>query len=138
LRKDPDAAFESIRNVFYDLDSMPEKDRDFLYRRVNKRVWSDGQRRAYFSTLRNLVDWVKRNQEGLEERLKMIDIPTLIILGEFDHLFPEENADAVIKAQTNAEKVIIAGAGHLPQQETAQAVIDEVLGWLDFLLETDD
>ena len=138
LRKDPDAAFDSIRNVYYDLDSMPEKDRDFLYRRVNKRVWSDGQRRAYFSTLRNLVDWVKRSQEGLEERLGRLDIPTLVILGEHDHLFPEENADAVIKAQINAEKVIIDGAGHLPQQETPQAVIDEVLGWLDFLLETDD
>lgn len=133
LRKNPDAAFDSLRNVYHDLDKMPEEDRDFLYQRVNKRVWSDSQRRAYFSTLRNLTGWVKQSQEGLAERLGSIDIPTLVIRGEFDQLFPAENADVLIEAQDNADKVVISDAGHLPHQEAPQAVIVNILNWLDEL-----
>lgn len=131
LRKDPDAAYDSIRNVYYDLDSLPKADHDFFYQRVNKRVWSDGQRRAYLSTLRNVNYWVKKSQDGLIERLEKLNIPTLVILGEFDHLFPEENADAVIKAQATAKKVVIREAGHMPHQEKPQVVIDEVMKWLE-------
>jgi len=134
LRKDPDAAYDSIKSVYHDLDSMPEKDRNFLYRRVNKRVWSDGQKRAYFSTLRNLNYWVKKNQDGLVERLVGIKIPTLVIRGEFDNLFPEENANAVLKTQPNVKKVVIKDAGHLPQQEKPQVVIDEVIIWLSEII----
>ena len=130
LRKNPDAAFDSLRNVYHDLDKMPEKDRDFLYIRVNKRVWDDGQRRAYFSTLRNLTHWIKGSQEGLVERLQRFNIPTLVISGKFDQLFPGENADALIEAQPNAKKVVISNAGHLPHQEAPQAVIDNLLTWL--------
>jgi pimeloyl-ACP methyl ester carboxylesterase len=130
LRKNPDAAFESLSNVYHDLGSLPEQDRDFLFRRVNKRVWSDGQRRAYFSTLRSLTKWVKASQDGLQERLRREDIPTLVVRGEFDPLFPVENADAVIEAQTNAEKVIIKNAGHLPHQEAPKVVVNTVKNWL--------
>ena len=134
LRKDPDAAYDSLRNVYHDLDLMPKEDRDFLFRRVNKRVWSEGQKHAYFSTLRNLTDWVKQSQKGLAEQLDELDIPTLVIRGEFDPLFPEENADAIVQVQSKAKKVVIKGAGHLPQQESPQAVLDQVLEWLaDFV-----
>jgi len=131
LRKDPDDAYDSLKNVYQDLDKMPEQDRDFLYQRVNKRVWSDGQRRAYFSTLRNLTRWIRGSQKGLPERLQRFNIPTLVIRGEFDQLFPPENADALIEAQANAKKVVISDAGHLPHQERPQAVIDNVIKWMD-------
>ena len=133
LRKNPDAAFDSLRNVYHNLDTMSEKDRDFLYRRVNKRVWSDGQRQAYFSTLRNLTDWVKASQDGLKKRLSRLDMPTIVIRGEFDQLFPDENADTLVEAQSNAKKVVIKDAGHLPHQEAPQAVLDAVLPWLEGL-----
>ena len=95
LRKDPDAAYDSLRNVYHDLDSLPEEDREFLYKRVNKRVWSDGQRVAYFSTLRNLSSWARNLQEDLRVKLAALEIPTLVVRGEHDSLFPAENAKAV-------------------------------------------
>lgn len=130
LRKNPDGAFDSMRNVYHDLDAMPQKDKDFLYKRVNQRVWSDGQRHAYFSTLRKMSKWVKKSQKGLAAKLSLHNFPTLIIRGEFDPLFSENNADALIHAQTNVGKVMVHESGHLPHQETPTAFLDAVSVWL--------
>jgi len=130
LRKNPDGAFDSMRNVYHDLDAMPQKDKDFLYKRVNQRVWSNGQRHAYFSTLRAMTKWVKKSQEGLTQKLNTHNFPTLVIRGEFDPLFSENNADALIHAQANAAKVMLHGSGHLPHQETPTVFLDAVSVWL--------
>ncbi len=130
LRKDPDAAYESLRNVYHALDTMPKPDRDFLYTRVNKRVWSDGQRRAYFSTLRNLSPWVRKLQSSLPERLTQLKIPTLVVRGEYDPLFPVENANRLMKVQPQAELRTVISAGHLPHQETPKLFLDAVMPWL--------
>lgn len=135
LRKDPEAAFNSLRNVYHDLDSMSKEDREFLFQRVNKRVWSDGQKRAYFSTLRNLTGWVKQSQKGLAEQLARINIPTLVIRGEYDQLFSAENAEGVVEAQSNAALVHIQGAGHLPQQEAPSVVVNEILSWKNAIVD---
>ncbi|MDF1520210.1 MAG: alpha/beta hydrolase [Brevefilum sp.] len=129
LRKNPGGAFDSMRNVYHDLDAMPQKDKDFLYKRVNQRVWSDGQRHAYFSTLRAMTKWVKKSQKGLAEKLSLHNFPTLIIRGEFDALFSENYADSLIQAQANAAKVVVQESGHLPHQETPTAFLDAVLVW---------
>jgi pimeloyl-ACP methyl ester carboxylesterase len=131
LRKDPDAAFNSLGNVYHDLEKLPESDREFLYTRVNRRVWSDGQRRAYFSTLRNLSPWVKGMQSSLSEQLKQLNIPTLVARGQFDGLFSETNADQILAIQPQAEKATVEQAGHLPHQENPQAFLSVIRPWLD-------
>jgi len=134
LRKNPDAAFASLKNVYYDLEALPQEDQAFLYKRVNQRVWSDGQRRAYFSTLRNLVPYLKRLQAGLAEQLQKLEIPTLVIRGENDVLFPDSIADAIIEMQLHANKATICKAGHLPHQESPVDFLQKVLPWLEKLL----
>lgn len=131
LRRNPDAAYDSLRSVYHDLDSLPKADRDFLFRRVNKRVWSNGQRRAYFSTLRKLGPWVKGLQKDLPDRLREFAVPTLVVRGEFDHLFSAENALAIRDTQPNAALLTIDGVGHLPQQEAPEAFNAGVKAWLD-------
>ena len=131
LRKDPDAAYDSLRMVYHDLDSLPEADRNFLYTRVNQRVWSNGQRRAYFSTLRHLMPWVRKVQAELPEQLAKMKIPTLIIRGELDELFSADNAIAIQAVQPDAEIITIAGMGHLPQQEDPSTFNDGLQEWLN-------
>ena len=41
LRKDPKAAYDSLRSNYNDLDALPEEDRTFLVKRVQQRVSSD-------------------------------------------------------------------------------------------------
>jgi len=91
---------------------------------------SDGQRQAYLSTLRTMAKWVKKSQEGLAEKLSLHNFPTLVIRGEFDPLFSENNADSLIYAQTNAAKGMVHKSGHLPHQETPSAFLDAVSVWL--------
>ena len=131
LRKDPDAAFDSLRNVYADLDNMPKTDREFLFTRVNKRVWDDGQRHAYLSVLHNLADWVSENQEGLSDELAGLTIPTLVIRGEHDPLYPKENAIKLVEAQPEASMGTIEGVGHLPHQEDPDAFLAVVSRWLE-------
>lgn len=131
LRKDPKAAFNSLNNVYHQLENLPEKDRKFLYTRVNQRVWSDGQRRCYFSTLRNLSPWIKHLHSDLTNQLKLVDMPTLILRGESDSLFLDSQADAIVNIQPNATKATIKGAGHLPHQEKPDLFIEIALQWLE-------
>jgi len=130
LRKNPDAAFDSMRNVYHDLDKMPNPDREFLYHRVNQRVWSDGQRRAYFSTLRSLIPWLKTQQSTILEQFSEMSTPCLIIRGEFDPLFSQENGKALAEIQKNTSMTTIDNAGHLPHQENPQAVMKIIQTWL--------
>lgn len=126
LRRDPAAAYDTLRPYYADLDAMPEADRDFLYRRVNQRVWSDSQRRAYFSVLRQLALWSPRQQKALPERLGRCQTPTLVLWGEHDRIVSLEAAQALIRLQHSARLVTIPEAGHLPHQERPQAVLDAI------------
>jgi len=130
LRKDPSAAFASLRNVYHDLNHLPREDRDFLYLRVNQRVWSDEQRRAYFSTLRHLNPWIKMCQSGLPGQLSQLNTPTFLIRGEFDRLFSEENAKGISNVQPNASMNTIENSGHLPHQEAPTKFLKVVRQWL--------
>jgi pimeloyl-ACP methyl ester carboxylesterase len=131
LRKDPEAAFDSLKIVYHDLYGLPAADRAFLFERVNRRVWSKGQRRAYFSTLRQLMPWVRSSQKGLAQRLADLKAPTLVLFGEHDALFPAANANAIVKAQPAATAVTLPGVNHLPHQEDPPLFLAHVKPWLD-------
>lgn len=130
LRKDPQQAYETLRSVYFDINQLPKEDRDFLFTRVNKRVWSDGQRRAYLSTLRNMVPWVRTLQSKLPERLTELSTPTLLIRGEHDPLFSEDSMDYISQRQPHVDQLTIPGAGHLPQQEKPGEFFQAVQKWL--------
>lgn len=130
LRKDPDSAYDSLRNVYFDLDKLPGQDRDFLFQRVNQRVWNNNQRRAYFSSLRNLYPWVKMSQSNLLDQLTQLTTPTLVIRGEHDPLMSPKNAEGLSKVQPNATLAVIEGAGHLPHQEKPSPFLEVAINWL--------
>ena len=124
LRRDPQAAYDTLRPYYADLAGLLEADREFLFQRVNERVWSDRQRRAYFSTLRQLALWSPRQQKTLPERLGRCQAPTLAIWGEKDEIISVAAAQTLIQYQPSARLVTLPKAGHLPHQEQPQAVLD--------------
>jgi pimeloyl-ACP methyl ester carboxylesterase len=127
LRKDPQAAYESLRTYYANLDSLPREEQRFLFQRVNQRVWDDAQRHAYLSTLRNLGPHVAGQQKGLIERLSRLALPTLILWGAQDRVLPLASGQAAAAAQPSARLVILPEAGHLPHQEQPQAVLQAFL-----------
>ena len=128
LRKDPQAAYRTLEGYYNRLDELPQADRDFLYQRVNERVWSDGQRRGFLSTLRNLVAWLPAQQKNLPERLRGWSGPTLVVWGEHDRINAVANAHALVRLVPAARLVIVPGAGHNVQQEQAGAVVEAIKG----------
>jgi pimeloyl-ACP methyl ester carboxylesterase len=127
LRKDPEAAFETLRPYYRNLNGLPLEEQQFLFLRVNQRVWDDDQRYAYLSTLRNVAPFIARQQKSLPERLSHLKIPTLILWGDDDRILPPSNGKAAAAAQPSARFVMLAGACHLPHQECPQAVLQAIL-----------
>jgi pimeloyl-ACP methyl ester carboxylesterase len=127
LRKNPLAAYETLRPYYRELDGLSPEEQRFLFQRVNQRVWDDAQRYAYFSTLRNLGPYLTRQQKGLPERLSHLDLPTLILWGADDRVVPPSSGEAAAAVQPSARFVILAETCHLPQQECPQAVLQAIL-----------
>jgi len=126
LRRDPQAAYQTLAPYYGRLDELPEADRTFLFQRVNERVWSDGQRRAFFSTFRNLARWLPGQQRDLASRLSTLGVSTLVVWGEADRINSIQNASALAELQPTAHLVVVPGAGHNVHQEKAGAVLEAI------------
>jgi pimeloyl-ACP methyl ester carboxylesterase len=127
LAQSPDAAYASLGDYYEDLDALPKSDRDFLYRRVNDRVSSPTQRRAYFSVIRHDILWMGLNSRRFAASVAGIVVPTLYVWGEADLVMPLSIGQAVAKLQAGSRLVIIAGSGHLPHQERPEEFVDALL-----------
>jgi pimeloyl-ACP methyl ester carboxylesterase len=117
LRKNPQAAYQTLEPYYNHIGDLPEKDREFLFQRVNERVWSDGQRQAFLSTLRNMALWLPSQQKSLPEQMAGWPVPTMVIWGEKDQVNPVQNAHALIEFLPSAQLIIVPDAGHNVQQE---------------------
>jgi pimeloyl-ACP methyl ester carboxylesterase len=128
LRRNPDAAYHTLYPYYGDLDELPEADRAFLYQRVNERVWSDKQRRAFLAIYRHLARWLSAQQRNLKDRLGALQVPTTAIWGELDQVNNVANGRALVELQSTAHLVVVPGGGHNVQQEQPQAVVEAILG----------
>ena len=75
---------------------------------------------------RKVPRWVSReiirSYPIIEEEIKGISVPTLIIWGEDDHLIPEKNATYFARDITDSQLEIIPKAGHMPHEEKSAEV----------------
>lgn len=128
LRADPDAAYATLRPYYADFDALPEADRNFLYQRVNERVWSDGQRHAFLSILRQLVWRMPTQQKQLEARLAQLAVPTRAVWGEADAINSVESGRALTAVQPGATLTVLPGVGHNVQQEAPNELVKVISG----------
>ncbi len=128
LRKDPDAAYCSLEPYYSSLERLPEADRRFLYQRVNERVWSEKQRKAFLSTLRSMAANLPGLRKGLHERLAKLHVPTLAVWGDEDQISGLENVRALVEMQPDVRLLILRGAGHNVHQERPGEVANAILG----------
>jgi pimeloyl-ACP methyl ester carboxylesterase len=122
-RRDPQAAYDSLRPFYANLDVLPEPDRQFLFQRVNERVWSDTQRQAYLELYRDLAFSAPRQANSLTAALAKLATPTRLVWGELDAIMPVAAARAFVGLHPGARLTVIPGAGHLPHQEQPAAFL---------------
>jgi len=117
LRRSQAGAYETLRPYYFDLDALPQEQRDFLNQRVWARVWSSGQRRGFLSTFRWLhIDGYLRAQQ-FRKRLRELNLPVHLIWGEGDKVRPVASAQAMAALLPNAKLDVLPNAGHNLQQE---------------------
>lgn len=91
-----------------------------------------GFRRAYLGTLRALARGHALGEHLLvDAELARLQVPTLLVWGEEDRLFPPMHAREAAQRIAGARVEIFAGCGHTPQLEDAQrfnAVLEGFLG----------
>jgi pimeloyl-ACP methyl ester carboxylesterase len=111
-----DAAYDTLKPYYANLENLSESDHQFLRNRVWARVWSDSQRAAFFAGLRSLFDPnLALNTTKLEH------LRTLLLWGEHDTIMPISAAHKLHSALPNSKLEIVPGTGHLPHQERPEA-----------------
>jgi pimeloyl-ACP methyl ester carboxylesterase len=68
---------------------------------------------------------------NLPERLDELTLPTLVITGDDDRIVPTSNTIRLANELPNASLVVIADAGHLPQEEQPQLFMEAVRNFLN-------
>jgi len=78
---------------------------------------SRAARVAFHTAARNIYLDEPHGDQGLWTRLKELEPPSLFVWGDRDKLIPASFARHVTKAIPNAEQVVLADCGHVPQVE---------------------
>lgn len=73
--------------------------------------------------------------KGGEDRLKEIDVPILLVIGDEDRLIPPETSEVLPKLNANVEVVSVKNAGHYVALEQPEAFIEEIVKFRNKLLE---
>lgn len=110
----------SLRNVYGD----PSKVTASLVDRYYDMALRAGNRRA-------LVARTVNSDADPSARIRLLDVPTLILWGGRDRLVPPVAARRFAEDIAGASLVVLEELGHLPHQEDAQRTARELLRFLD-------
>jgi 4,5:9,10-diseco-3-hydroxy-5,9,17-trioxoandrosta-1(10),2-diene-4-oate hydrolase len=88
-------------------------------------------RAAYLSTLRSVAG-MRRVRDGVlvEDRLSDLTMPTLLVWGRHDHIFPPSHAEEAARRIPHAGFEIFERSGHTPQMEEPERFNQLVLRFL--------
>jgi pimeloyl-ACP methyl ester carboxylesterase len=88
-------------------------------------------RAAYLSALRSLAG-MRSLRDGVvvAARLPELRMPTLLVWGRHDHIFPPSHAESALKRLPNGRVEIFEGSGHTPQMEEPERFNGLVLAFL--------
>ena len=107
----------------------------FLKRRVKDEAlitpaWTETAFSMWLESARAISDMLREGGDLSEEEMQTISLPTLVIWGDEDAVFPIANAHRLIADIARAELQIIEGSGHLPQLEQTAAFLAAVRPFL--------
>jgi pimeloyl-ACP methyl ester carboxylesterase len=134
LSKTPSEGMIRFRRVA--TGSSLESTRGLLERRVeNKSIvtdaWVEEAFGLWVNSARAIGDMMTDGGDVTEEEMREIGLPTLVVWGAGDKVFPPDNAERLKVDIENAEVHVIEGSGHLPQMEQTDAFLDAVVPFLN-------
>lgn len=88
-------------------------------------------RAAYLSSLRSIAGMsTLRDGVVVRDRLKELRMPTLLIWGRHDHIFPASHAEEATQVLPNGRAEVFESSGHTPQMEEPERFNRLVLDFL--------
>jgi pimeloyl-ACP methyl ester carboxylesterase len=126
-------AWRSLYPYYHDLDALADADRVFLRERVIARVHSANQERGYFASLRSMNRQFLFGRAAWSRKITAFPGKILLLWGDDDRIFPLERTAAFRSLRPDAGCIVIAEAGHLPQQEQPTKTTKALLDFLDEL-----
>jgi pimeloyl-ACP methyl ester carboxylesterase len=116
---------QRIRDFFYDQTRADE-----MIARVLRPELEDVTMKNRVATAR--LAWQPRGHDPhLHKWLHRIDVPTLLIWGANDRLFPQEYAFAWQRLIPGSKALIIPECGHVPHVEKPAVFVSELTGFID-------
>lgn len=110
-----------LDRVFYRRPVLPPPVKDYLYRELYRHsTWHRKVLSDLFQGISSEDD-PKLWQFALNNRLKKIKVPTLVLWGDEDTLFPAETAYLVKKLVKNSRLHFFTDVGHCPQIEAPRS-----------------
>ena len=106
-----------IRAMFSRPDRLPRQWYDAAadeYRRVMRDY---AHRRAFYASLKQIYLEEAYGDNGFWDRLPLLQTPSLFIWGDRDRLVPASFERHVVAAVPDAESIVLADSGHVPQFE---------------------
>jgi pimeloyl-ACP methyl ester carboxylesterase len=95
--------------VFYNKAMITDAFTEIAF--ANKLKKGDGQ------TINAFIDSVLRGEDFIDDKVKTITAPTLVIWGREDGLTPLGIGEAFVQDISGAQKIVIEKCGHVPQIE---------------------
>jgi pimeloyl-ACP methyl ester carboxylesterase len=114
-----------LRAFFYD----PKRAEPMIARVLDPKIEEVALKNQ--ATVAKLVWQPRSHDPHLHKWLHRIDVPTLLIWGDHDRMFPIEHAQAFAKEIPGAKLVVIPKCGHVPQVEKPDefvAALENFLG----------
>jgi pimeloyl-ACP methyl ester carboxylesterase len=116
---------QRVRAMFHDAERA-----DATVERLKDPVWEDVGLKNQTTTAK--LAWQPRGYDPhLAKWLHRIDVPTLLVWGANDRLYPKEYAFAYQRLIPGSQVEIIPDCGHLPQIERRPAFIAALEGFLE-------
>jgi pimeloyl-ACP methyl ester carboxylesterase len=90
---------------------------------------SPGYLEAHLTALRALVGPFGQ-REVLLDRLPLLEVPTLVVWGERDRVFPRSQAKRAVVRLREGSLALIPGCGHMPHVECPDRFLAALEGFL--------
>jgi pimeloyl-ACP methyl ester carboxylesterase len=87
-------------------------------------------RRAFFKTLRAVVDHRGQTVSAADRLYLTAAVPTLIVWGADDSLIPADHARAAHAAMPNSRMEVFEGVGHFPHCEAPERFVETILSFI--------
>ena len=133
LSKPPSEGMLRFRKVA--TGDTPESTRGLLERRVLDKAlvtdeWVEKSLAMWRNSAQAIGDMLFEGGDLTEDEMRRIGIPTLVVWGSDDAVFPIENAERLHADIEGAQVRIIEGTGHLPQIENPDEFLSAVVPFL--------